>query len=95
MPERRRQAGGTKSSRSTKADEPIVFWRPIRTAPKDGASIIVAWIQGDDVGQIDIGAWEPLNADGDLGWATDRGDLHREPTHWAPLPRVSQKIKQS
>ncbi|MEN6533992.1 MAG: hypothetical protein ABFD89_10045 [Bryobacteraceae bacterium] len=63
--------------------EAMVAWRPIATAPKDGAEIMVC---GD--GCVSMVRW----LDG-LGWrlaepgsyAEDSG-LCFEPTHWMPVP---------
>ncbi len=54
-------------------------WRPIDTAPRDGAMVLLGW--AGDV-PPEAGAWNE-----GLGWADADGwyDL-ANPTHWMPLP---------
>lgn len=73
-------------------------WRPIETAPKDGARVLVACLKNGRA-QICVAWWHPAFAwaDGaDVAAWTDgtvadwRGEELAElsPTHWMPLPAM-------
>lgn len=66
-------------------EQPLLGWREIGTAPKDGGEMLIAvaglWCTvGRWLGE-DAGWWE-MNNDPTDSWG--RGPLH--PTHWMPLP---------
>jgi hypothetical protein len=62
-------------------------WQPIETAPKDGKTILITngyWV---DRGWFSKSVWL---APAKEGWVTederDCGQIHRDITHWMPLP---------
>jgi hypothetical protein len=66
-------------------------WRPIETAPKDGAMILLA-----SADWVDTGCWrKELNGADDEGWTCFQIESWAyeeyaycipDPTHWMPLP---------
>jgi hypothetical protein len=68
-------------------------WRPMSTAPRDGAYIILAYPAGTNL-RIRIGRWLP-GYDGHPGyWYAYSGAIRRrneQPTHWTPLPQPPSK----
>lgn len=64
-------------------------WRPIATAPKDGARIILMWEPFGGVSEhVELGKWSVRN-----GWVNTYGHAFTgAPTHWMPLP-VAQKAE--
>ena len=58
-------------------------WRPIETAPRDGARVLGLWISAPGGrNRCEVTAYIDV-----LGWTSDDGDCEWEsPTHWLPLP---------
>lgn len=55
------------------------YWKPIDTAPKDGAWVLVGWFGERRVSMM-------LRFDG-KGWVGEYGEpsfMKTEPTHWCP-----------
>lgn len=60
----------------------VGMWKPIETAPKDGADVLVFAHDNYSVAHWNGGEWRDI---GDMGWGGMYGD-DNEPTHWMPLP---------
>jgi hypothetical protein len=65
-------------------------WQPIETAPKDGTTLILGWLQRD---RVSIGWFGPklsthgVNYGDDWGYGTEWDCKYSTPpTHWMPLP---------
>ena len=74
---------------ATVQGEGVAAWRPIATAPKDGARVLLWYAPTRiDKGEAVEGFWDALF---DGQWMTSRGASFidgrlRQPTHWMPLP---------
>lgn len=64
-------------------------WRPIETAPKDGAPILCF---DEEYDRIFVGAFTKIMETGKMEWAAN---IHSfvvfNPTHWTPLPPPPQR----
>lgn len=63
-------------------------WQPIETAPKDGTSVL---LRGHGDHRIADGYWLKAAYNGNGAWVWPY--VHREPTHWMPLPPAPQEGK--
>jgi hypothetical protein len=66
----------------------MVDWMPIEGAPKDGTIIIISNGQWVDTGWWSTSVW--IGGSSNAGWVTDDerefGIVHKDVTHWQPLP---------
>jgi hypothetical protein len=66
-------------------------WQPIKTAPRDGTNILLAWGQ-DGVSQGCyvpgwVKPWRFLDTQDGITWLVNHAvDNEYGPTHWQPLP---------
>lgn len=58
-------------------------WRPIDTAPRDGAHVLV---YRDGYAESVAVAWFNSTGGGDACWVPVNGSVWPEATHWMPLP---------
>jgi len=65
-------------------------WKPIRTAPKDGRTILIYGYWMGELGGVgdEKSIW--MASYGRSGWCIDGSEYYaayvKQPTHWAPLP---------
>jgi hypothetical protein len=79
----------------------FIEWRPMPTAPKDGARILVT-VRASEQGpaEVDVVKWARQERSGEAGWiATDSDPAARiiyadaELSAWMPLPTVLPKLR--
>jgi len=84
-----RRAEEAEAALATVQGEGVAAWRPIATAPKGGARVLLWYAPTRiDKGEAVEGFWDALF---DGHWMTSRGASFidgrlRQPTHWMPLP---------
>ncbi len=84
-----KRAEEAEAALATVQGEGVAAWRPIATAPKDGARVLLWYAPTRiDKGEAVEGFYDALF---DGQWMTSRGVRHvdvrvRQPTHWMPLP---------
>jgi Protein of unknown function (DUF551) len=84
-----KRAEEAEAALATVQGEGVAAWRPIATAPKDGARVLLWYAPTRiDKGEAVEGFWDALF---DGQWMTSRGASFidgrlRQPTHWMPLP---------
>lgn len=61
----------------------LPIWRPIETAPKDGASVLMSNGKWISIGFYTATGW---GDDEPPGWYSDDSPSRAHPTHWMPLP---------
>lgn len=57
------------------------MWQPIKTAPKDGTSILGHWAGGQYDCSIQVVKWHK-----ECWWEPNEDFPRSNPTHWMPLP---------
>lgn len=60
-------------------------WRPIKTAPRDGRSILATWIK--DPLHIEAVEWSESH----WSYSYDGDTPTYQPTHWMPLPEPPEE----